>query len=98
MVKNFIGKKFMWAADKKLIINELGPCKQHPIYIYRPRGSGHVPKNLGSLLSARSIQCHSLVLITDIHVSQNVYELTLTMHMLSSTVLNSNNYTIVFMA
>ena len=50
-----------------------------------------------SLLDIR-IQCHNLVLIKDIHVSQNVYELTLTMHMLSSTVLNSNNYTIVFMA
>ena len=45
---------------------------------------------MGGLLSARFIQCHNLVLIKDIPVSQDDYELTLTMHMLSSTVLNTN--------
>ena len=70
----------MWAADKRLIINELGPCKQHPIQFQHPRGSGHVSKNVDGLFSTRYIQCHNLVLIKDIHVH----------HMISSTVLNTD--------
>ena len=74
--EKFHRRKFMLVADKELI---LGSCKQHPIQFQCPRGSGHISKNVGGLLSTRYIQCHNLVVIKDIHVH----------HMISSTVLNT---------